>query len=123
MSHHDLLTCYFGFTSNNERARKKQTSNSMKKLTSPSKIGTRLLFVQAKASRTGANLPTVAVTTKALASCCARFPVNCTEEVCSSQTAPSCRPTSNGNTLTVAAESSKPITGADWCRNIKPKGR
>src|SRR5216683_1413200 len=69
MDTHLLLEVHgFGFTSKTAWERKKQTSNSMKKLTCPSKMGTESLFVHANASRTGANFPTVAATTSARAS-------------------------------------------------------
>ncbi len=101
----------FGRTSNAERDRKKQTSNSRKKLTCPRITGMASSLAHAKASRTGGNVATVASTRMTRASTEARLPLRRTVVVCRSQLKPSCSPTLYGSTLTAAPVSSNAETG------------
>src|SRR5947209_1839941 len=66
-------------TSNTARDRKKQTSNSMKKLTCPKMSDKESVLAQANARRTGANPSTIAETTTTRASTFAKFPLSSTD--------------------------------------------
>lgn len=66
----------FGRISKADCARKKQTSNSRKKLTWPNSTGTAVICVQANARRTGGKDAIVAERTTARAGAWAKFPVS-----------------------------------------------
>ena len=85
-------TFFRGPISKNRCERQNRMSNSMKKLVWPRMTGTRLLRVQAKARRTGANGPILPVNRMARAAESAMFPPSRTGTVCRSQTAPSSSP-------------------------------